>query len=134
MTVVARATARESPHHLHAVDAAPAQAPGLAVGSRRAGRPPECWAAFDAVVNVTEDEYAGMAGDARYLLYSPQFGLGNQQITLRNAVVWALLLNRTLVLPHLARRKGQLRVLLVKFSVFSRICSKLNIWRILEYF
>ena len=25
------------------------------------------WAAFDAVVNVTQDEYAGMAGDARYL-------------------------------------------------------------------
>ena len=42
-------------------------APGLAVGSRRAGRPPECWAAFDAVVNVTQDEYEGMAGDARYL-------------------------------------------------------------------
>ena len=67
MTVVARATARESLHHLHAVDATPTQAPGLAVGSRRAGRPPECWAAFDAVVNVTQDEYAGMAGDARYL-------------------------------------------------------------------
>ena len=66
-TVVARATARESLHHLHATDATPAQAPGLAVGSRRAGRPPECWAAFDAVVNVTQDEYAGMAGDARYL-------------------------------------------------------------------
>ena len=58
---------RESRHRLHAVDAAPAQAPGLAVGSRRAGRPPECWAAFDAVVNVTQDAYAGMAGDARYL-------------------------------------------------------------------
>ena len=64
---VAERRSRESLHRLHAVDAAPAQAPGLAVGSRRAGRPPECWAAFDAVVNVTQDEYAGMAGDARYL-------------------------------------------------------------------
>ena len=42
-------------------------APGLAVGSRRAGRPPDVWAAFDAVVNVTQDEYEGMVGDARYL-------------------------------------------------------------------
>ena len=65
---VAERRSRESLRHLHAVDAArPAQAPGLAVGSRRAGRPPECWAAFDAVVNVTQDEYEGMAGDARYL-------------------------------------------------------------------
>ena len=39
---------------------------GLAVGRRRAGRPPGCWAAFDAVVNVTLDEYEGMGG-AGYL-------------------------------------------------------------------
>ena len=64
---VAERRSRESLHRPHAVDAAPAQAPGLAVGSRRAGRPPECWAAFDAVVNVTQDAYEGMAGDARYL-------------------------------------------------------------------
>ena len=37
----------------------------------------------------------------RYLVYSPQFGLSNQLVSLRNAVSWALLLNRTLVLPHL---------------------------------
>ena len=37
----------------------------------------------------------------RFLVYAPQFGLSNQVVALRNAVVWALLLNRTLVLPHL---------------------------------
>ena len=43
----------------------------------------------------------GDVGGERYLLYQPQFGLSNQIVALRNAVVWALLLNRTLVLPHL---------------------------------
>ena len=42
----------------------------------------------------------------RYIVYSPQFGLGNQQITLRDAVVWALLLNRTLVVPHIVGHSG----------------------------
>ena len=37
----------------------------------------------------------------RFLLYQPQFGLSNQIVALRNAVVWALLLKRTLVVPHL---------------------------------
>ena len=37
----------------------------------------------------------------RFLVYAPQFGLSNQIVALRNAVMWALLLNRTLVLPHL---------------------------------
>ena len=32
----------------------------VAVGGRRAGRPPGCWDIFDAVLNVTLDEYAGM--------------------------------------------------------------------------
>ena len=31
---------------------------GLAVGGRRAGRPPACWANFDAVLNMTLEEYA----------------------------------------------------------------------------
>ena len=30
---------------------------GIAVGGRRAGRPPQCWANFDAVINVTMEEY-----------------------------------------------------------------------------
>ena len=30
---------------------------GIAVGGRRAGRPPQCWANFDAVFNVTMEEY-----------------------------------------------------------------------------
>ena len=46
------------------------------------------------------DRSDGVGGE-RYLLYQPQFGLSNQIVALRNAVVWALLLNRTLVLPHL---------------------------------
>ena len=37
----------------------------------------------------------------RYLVYAPQFGLSNQLVALRNAVAWAQLLDRTLVLPHL---------------------------------
>jgi hypothetical protein len=57
------------------------------------------------------DELTGEAsgtphGGENYLMYAPQFGLGNQQITLRNAVVWALLLNRTLVLPHVLTHSG----------------------------
>jgi tRNA A64-2'-O-ribosylphosphate transferase len=31
------------------------------VGSRRAGRPPECWQVFDAVLNVTGQEYESLA-------------------------------------------------------------------------
>lgn len=33
----------------------------LWIGSRRAGRPPECWGSFDAILNVTENEYPNMA-------------------------------------------------------------------------
>lgn len=32
----------------------------LWIGSRRAGRPPECWERFDAVLNVSESEYPSM--------------------------------------------------------------------------
>lgn len=32
----------------------------LFVGSRKAGRPPECFTKFDCILNVTENEYAGM--------------------------------------------------------------------------
>ena len=37
----------------------------------------------------------------QFLVYGPQFGLSNQLIALANAVAWARLLNRTLVLPDL---------------------------------
>jgi tRNA A64-2'-O-ribosylphosphate transferase len=30
---------------------------GIFLGSRRAGRPPECWEHFDAILNVTDQEY-----------------------------------------------------------------------------
>eukprot|EP00301_Raphidiophrys_heterophryoidea_P024067 c7695_g1_i1.p1 GENE.c7695_g1_i1~~c7695_g1_i1.p1 ORF type:complete len:470 (+),score=85.02 c7695_g1_i1:705-2114(+) len=36
----------------------------------------------------------------RYLVYQPQFGLGNQVISLGVAVVWAQALSRVLVVPH----------------------------------
>jgi len=36
---------------------APLGESGIAVGSRRAGRPPECWANFDAIINVSTLEY-----------------------------------------------------------------------------
>ena len=32
----------------------------LWIGSRRASRPPECWSGFDAILNVTNQEYDGM--------------------------------------------------------------------------
>lgn len=32
----------------------------LWIGSRRAGRPPNCWKHFDAILNVTDQEYDGM--------------------------------------------------------------------------
>lgn len=41
------------------------------------------------------------ASAERFLVYSPQFGLSNQLVALRNAAAWALMLNRTLVLPHM---------------------------------
>ena len=52
-----------------------------------------------------EDNVA-LPRDERFIVYAPQFGLGNQQITLRNAVIWAMLLNRTLVLPHVLTHAG----------------------------
>ena len=33
----------------------------LWVGGRRSGRPPRCWEAFDAVLNVTENEYPALS-------------------------------------------------------------------------
>ena len=33
---------------------------GLAIGSRRSGKPPGCWNHFDAVLNVTDTEYEGI--------------------------------------------------------------------------
>lgn len=44
---------------------------GVALGSRRSGRPPQCWERFDAVLNVTDIEYddilAEIDGTKRYL-------------------------------------------------------------------
>jgi tRNA A64-2'-O-ribosylphosphate transferase len=34
---------------------------GISIGSRRAGRPPECWNDFDAIINVTTVEYDEMS-------------------------------------------------------------------------
>ena len=33
---------------------------GISIGTRRAGRPPECWKNFDAIINVTTMEYEGL--------------------------------------------------------------------------
>jgi len=35
----------------------------IAIGTRRAGRPPECWQNFEAVLNVTDMEYSEMVAD-----------------------------------------------------------------------
>eukprot|EP00980_Cylindrotheca_fusiformis_P001849 scaffold414_cov109-Cylindrotheca_fusiformis.AAC.12 len=37
----------------------------LWIGSRRSGRPPECWNNFDAILNVTETEYPNMVESTR---------------------------------------------------------------------
>jgi tRNA A64-2'-O-ribosylphosphate transferase len=34
---------------------------GVCIGTRRAGRPPECWKHFDAILNVTDQEYPDFA-------------------------------------------------------------------------
>lgn len=52
-------------------------------------------------LDLSPSKPANRASGERFLVYSPQFGLSNQVVALRNAVVWAILLNRTLVLPHL---------------------------------
>jgi len=49
---------------------------GMAIGSRRAGRPPGCWESFDAIVNVTDTEYPDMipsssSSSDRYYLQLP---------------------------------------------------------------
>ena len=63
--------------------------------------PPHGCALDDGGGGGNDDAPADASGSQRYLLYQPQFGLSNQIVALRNAAVWALLLNRTLVLPHL---------------------------------
>ena len=73
----------------------PAAAAQQPLASGAAPSPPPC-----AADNLLRHPRAAASGE-RYLLYAPQFGLSNQLVALRNAVVWALLLNRTLVLPHL---------------------------------
>ena len=48
---------------------------GICIGSRRAGRPPDCWNIFDAVLAVTDVEYDGMKyaqlPDGKYYLQLP---------------------------------------------------------------
>jgi tRNA A64-2'-O-ribosylphosphate transferase len=46
----------------------------LWVGSRKAGRPPECWNAFDAILNVTAQQYAENENRTFYLQLPVQEG------------------------------------------------------------
>lgn len=43
----------------------------LAIGSRKAGRPPDCWKHFDAVLNVTNTEYDMSTTDDMFYLQMP---------------------------------------------------------------
>ena len=54
-------------------------------------------------VCIPDDDYddAQQNQPETYLVYAPQFGLSNQFVALRTAIMWALMLNRTLVLPHI---------------------------------
>lgn len=49
---------------------------GISIGTRRAGKPPECWTSFDAILNVSMLEYDGLASgscvpDSRFYLQLP---------------------------------------------------------------
>ena len=44
----------------------------IAIGTRRAGRPPECWQNFDAVLNVTDTEYRDVADQYSALFATEQ--------------------------------------------------------------
>ena len=44
---------------------------GLFLGSRRSGRPPECWKNFDAILNVSMLEYQGMEESCKFYLQLP---------------------------------------------------------------
>ena len=46
---------------------------GISIGTRRAGKPPECWECFDAILNVSMLEYDGLTSDTR--MPTPQFYL-----------------------------------------------------------
>ena len=45
----------------------------IAIGTRRAGRPPDCWGTFDAILNVTNTEYDNMLPfpDGKFYLQLP---------------------------------------------------------------
>ena len=79
---------------------------GMASGVRMRWRPESaCAVDRQAVAPGADLALGGSAGHSgageRFLVYSPQFGLSNQLVALRNAAAWASLLNRTLVIPHL---------------------------------
>jgi tRNA A64-2'-O-ribosylphosphate transferase len=44
---------------------------GIAIGTRRAGRPPECWSHFDAILNVTDMEYSDLLGSVAPVAITP---------------------------------------------------------------
>lgn len=50
----------DSKCHFHAIGKT-----GISIGTRRAGKPPECWKYFDAILNVSMLEYEELASETR---------------------------------------------------------------------
>ena len=74
---------------------------GLALGRRRAGRPPECWGRFDAIVNCGVEEYAGMEIEERHGYYLHLPGEGREGEGLGGELPAAI----RFAARHLARRR-----------------------------
>jgi hypothetical protein len=73
---------------------------GLAVGRRRAGRPPAAWRRFDAVCNVGRDEYAGTEVEARHGYYAHLPGDGAAALARAIRFCAAHLARRRKILVH----------------------------------
>jgi tRNA A64-2'-O-ribosylphosphate transferase len=78
---------------------------GLFVGSRRAGRPPECWNTFDAVVNVSMLEYDSIvSGDLPKEKYYLQLPVEEGKRDRTNLERW-MAVALVFVLVHLQQRR-----------------------------
>ncbi|RKP14011.1 tRNA A64-2'-O-ribosylphosphate transferase, partial [Piptocephalis cylindrospora] len=109
--------------------ATPIGSTGVFIGRRRSGRPPECWEAYDAIINCSHLEYLGMAEPAhqgKYLFLNiPEGKRGERQLgqAIPTALAFALphVLARHRILIHCSQGKDRsvgiaLSVLLAFFS------------------
>lgn len=86
--------------HVSATISAPVPLPPTAGTNSAAAASSSCpLDAFTAAAASAADRDA--SSEEGFLIYEPQFGISNQFIALHDAVIWAMLLKRTLVVPHL---------------------------------